>query len=110
MAGAGVSRRNGVGALGPVGGEQGRLIGGGSLGAAGEVEDKRGAEIAGDQRTVPTGESVDVGHHAGWTMYHMEEVAQKLLGPTAHLVDGAVVFQNFFDTAAIAKPIESGSP
>ena len=110
MAGAGSGRRDGVGALGRVGGEERRVVGGWALGAAGEIEDKRGAEVAGDQRPVPTGKSVNVGHHAGWPMHHMKEVAQKFLGPAAHLVDGAVVFQNFFDTAAITKPIESGSP
>jgi hypothetical protein len=43
-------------------------------------------------------------------VHHMEEVAQKLLGPTTNLVNRAVVFQDLFDTAAIAKPVEGGSP
>ena len=110
VAEAGSGRRDGVGALGRVGGEERRVVGGWALGAAGEIEHKRRAKVACDQRSVPTGKSVNVGHHAGWPMHHMKEVAQKFLGPAAHLVDRAVVFQNFFDTATITKPIESGSP
>ncbi len=55
-------------------------------------------------------EAVDVSHHARWAMENLKEVSKKLLGPAADLMDGPVIFQNFFDGAAVAEPIEFCAP
>jgi hypothetical protein len=48
-----------------------------------------------------TGEAVNI---------PLKEIAEKLVCPTAYLMDGAFIFENFFDCAAIAQPEELGAP
>ncbi len=43
-------------------------------------------------------------------MKHLEEVAEKFLSPTSDLVDGPVAFEDSFDSGAITKPKEFGTP
>ncbi len=43
-------------------------------------------------------------------MEDMEEIAKKLLSPTADLMDWPIAFQNFFNGTAVAKPKEFRSP
>jgi hypothetical protein len=71
---AGGGRRVGVGALCRIGGKQGGLVGGGPLGAAFSIQSKSGTQIACNQWAVPTGESIDVGHHACRSVHDVEEV------------------------------------
>jgi hypothetical protein len=37
-------------------------------------------------------------------------IAQQFLCPTAHLVNGSIIFQNFLDSAAVVQTIEFGAP
>jgi hypothetical protein len=59
---------------------------------------------------VKTRESVDITHHASWPMDDGKVVAEKFLGPTANLVDVSVVIEDFFHSAAVAKPVKVGAP
>jgi hypothetical protein len=68
-------------------------------------------EVKGDKRIfVEAGEAVDVFHHPRWAMKDLEEIAKKLLSPTANLVNGADIFQNFLNGTAIAEPEKFGAP
>ena len=82
--------------------ENSRLVGGRSSGAISKIKLKGDLEVLGDQRVIETGEAVDVLHHASWSVKDLKEITEKLLGPSADLVDGTVVFQNFSDSTAIA--------
>jgi hypothetical protein len=57
-----------------------------------------------------TGKAIDISHHASRPMEDMEETPKKLLSPTADLMDWPIVFQNFFNGTAVAKPKEFRSP
>jgi hypothetical protein len=39
-------------------------------------------------------------------VHDVKAVAEKLLGPTANLMDGSIVLQNFLDATAVAKPVK----
>jgi hypothetical protein len=43
-------------------------------------------------------------------MKDLEKVTEKFLSPATDLVNGAVVFQDLFDGAAVAEPKEFGTP
>ena len=43
-------------------------------------------------------------------MKHLEKIAKKLLSPASDLVDGSIIFEDFFDSSAIAQPKEFGTP
>ncbi len=59
---------------------------------------------------VETGETVDISHHASRSVKNLKEVTEQLLSPTADLMDGPVILENFFDGTAITKPEELGAP
>jgi hypothetical protein len=59
---------------------------------------------------VEMGKAVNVLHHASRSVKNLKEITEELLCPTADLVDGAVVFQNFLNSTAIAEPKEFGAP
>jgi hypothetical protein len=91
--------------------EDGRIIGGRPSSAIRCVKLKGEGEVLRDERVIEAAvKAVDIPHHARWTMKHLEEVAEKFLSPTSDLVDGPVVFEDFFDSGAIAKPKEFGTP
>jgi hypothetical protein len=91
--------------------EDGRIIGGRPSSTIRCVKLKGKGEVLRDERVVETAiKAVDISHHARWTMKHLEEVAEKFLSPTSDLVDGPVAFEDFFDSSAIAKPKEFGTP
>ena len=67
-------------------------------------------QVGGDQGPKTASEGINVSHHSCRVVHNMKEVAKKFLCPAANLVDGTVVFQNFLDATAVAKPIELGTP
>jgi hypothetical protein len=91
-------------------GEHGWVIPGRLLSPAVGIHGSGAAQVAGEQRPVPSSECIHVRHHAGRTMDDVKAVAEQLLGPAANLVDGAIVFQNLLDTAAVTQPIKGGAP
>ena len=93
------------------GAEDGRIIGGRPSSAIRCVKLKGEGEMLRNERVVETAsKAVDVPHHARWTMKHLEKVAKKLLSPASDLVDGSIMFEDFFDSSAIAQPKEFGTP
>jgi hypothetical protein len=77
----------------------------------GEVELVSHFEMLADKTVfIEAGKAVNVAHHTGRSMEDLEEIAKKLLCPTADFVDGANVFQNLLDSAAIAEPEEFRAP
>ncbi len=91
--------------------EDGRVIGGRPSSAIRCVKLKGKGKMLRDERVVETAsKAVDISHHARWTMKHLEEVAEEFLSPTSDLVDGPVVFEDSFDSGAITKPKEFGTP
>jgi hypothetical protein len=93
------------------GGEDSRIIGGRPSSTICCVKLKSEGEMLGNERMVETAiKAVDVPHHARWTMKYLEKVAEKLLSPASDLVDGSIIFEDFFDSSAIAKPKEFGTP
>jgi hypothetical protein len=66
--------------------------------------------VTGDKGAVSASEGIDINHHAGGTVHNVEEVAQKLLCPAAHLVDGAVVLKDFLHTTTVTKPVKFCTP
>jgi hypothetical protein len=95
-----------------VGMEDSRVIGSRASSKVGEIELVSHFEILVAYETVfiEAGKAVDVSHHTGRRMKDLEEIAKKLLGPTADLVDGTDIFENLFYSAAVAEPKEFGSP
>ena len=90
--------------------ENGRVVSSGSSGSVGEVELEGDLEMFIDQRMFKAGKAVDIPHHASRPMEDMEEVTEKLVSPTADLMNWPIVFQKFFNGTAVAKPKEFRSP
>jgi hypothetical protein len=67
-------------------------------------------ELVSDFEMLAYETAVDVTHHTGRPMKDLEEIAKKLLGPTADFLDGTDIFENLFCSAAVAEPKEFGSP
>jgi hypothetical protein len=59
---------------------------------------------------IETFEAIDVFDHTSGSVKNLKEATKKLLSPTANLMDGTVMIQNFFDGTAITKPEELGTP
>jgi hypothetical protein len=94
-----------------VGVKDGRVIGGWTSCSVGKIELVSDVEVLDDKKIfVEAGEAIDVSHHPCRTMEDLEEISKKLLRPTADLMDGAVVFKNLLDGAAIAEPEEFRTP
>jgi hypothetical protein len=94
-----------------VGVEDGWIIGSWTSGTVCEVELVSDFEMLGNKKTfVEAGEAIDVSHHPSRTMKDLEKIAKELLRPTTNLMDGAVVFENLLDGAAIAEPEEFRTP
>jgi hypothetical protein len=94
-----------------VGMEDSRVIGSRASSTVGEIELVSHFEmLAYETVFIEAGKAVDVSHHTGRPMKDLEEIAKKLLGPTADLVDGTDIFENLFYSAAVAEPKEFGSP
>jgi hypothetical protein len=64
----------------------------------------------GDQRMIEPRKAVDVPHHTSRSVKYLEEVSEKLLCPTADLMNWPIILQNFLNGAAIAQPKELGAP
>ena len=90
--------------------ENGRVVSSGSSGSVSEVELEGDLEMFSDQRMFKAGKAVDIPHHASRPMEDMEETTEKLLSPTADLMNRPIVFQNFFNGAAITEPKEFRAP
>jgi hypothetical protein len=56
------------------------------------------------------GKAVDISHHTSRSVENLKEATKKLLSPTADLMDGTIMLQNFFDGTAITKPEELRTP
>jgi hypothetical protein len=56
------------------------------------------------------GKAVNIPHHASRPMEDMEEITEKLLSPTADLMNWPIMLQNFLDGAAVTEPKEFGAP
>jgi hypothetical protein len=67
-------------------------------------------EVGSDQMMFEAGKAVDIPHHASRPMEDLEEITEKLLGPTTDLMNRPIVFQNFFNGATIAEPKEFRTP
>jgi hypothetical protein len=67
-------------------------------------------KVLSDKGVVEPSKAIDVSHHARWAMENLKEVTKKLLGPAADLMNGPVVFQDFFDGTAVAEPKEFRAP
>jgi hypothetical protein len=67
-------------------------------------------EVLSNKRIIEAGEAVDVSHHARWPVEDLKEVSKKFLSPATNLVNGPVVFQDFLDDTAIAKPVKFSPP
>jgi hypothetical protein len=89
-----------------VGIENSGVISGGSSSTVSEIELEGDLEVLSNQRMFEPGEAIDIPHHASRPMEDVEKVAEKLLSPTTDLMDWPIVFQNFFDGAAVAEPKE----
>jgi hypothetical protein len=94
-----------------VGMEDSRVIGSRASSTVGEIELVSYFEVlAYEMVFIEAGKAVNVSHHTGRPMKDLEEIAKKLLGPTADLVDGTDIFENLFYSAAVAEPKEFRSP
>jgi hypothetical protein len=102
------SRRDMGGAFQRVlGVEDVRGIGGWTSGTVSKVELKGDFEMMSNEGvSIEAGEAIDIFHHARWAVEDLKEVAKELLGPATDLVDGADIFKNLLDGAAIAEPEE----
>jgi hypothetical protein len=54
--------------------------------------------------------AIDIPHHTGWLVKNLEVVAKEFLGPAADLMNRSIIFQNFLDGTAIAKPKKNWYP
>jgi hypothetical protein len=86
------------------------VVGSRSSSTVGEIELESDCQMLGDERMIEASKAVNIPHHASRPMKDLEEVTKEFLGPTTDLMDGSVVFENFFDGAAIAKPKELRTP
>jgi hypothetical protein len=94
-----------------VGMEDSRVAGSRASSTVGEIELVSHFEMLADETVfIEAGKAIDVAHHTGRPMKDLEEIAKKLLGPTADFVDGTDIFENLFYSAAVAEPKEFGSP
>jgi hypothetical protein len=59
---------------------------------------------------IETFEAIDVFDHTSGSVKNLKEATKKLLSPTADLMDGTIMLQNFFDGTAITKPEELRTP
>ena len=90
--------------------ENGGVVSSRSSGAVSEVELEGDLEMCSDQMMFEASKAVDISHHASRPMENLEEVTEKLLGPTADLMNRPIIFQNFLNGAAIAEPKEFRTP
>jgi hypothetical protein len=68
-------------------------------------------EVLGDESIVIiASKAIDISHHLSWAMEDLKEATKEFLGPAADLMNGAIILQNFFDSAAVAEPKEFGAP
>jgi hypothetical protein len=68
-------------------------------------------EMSGDQCVFETaGEAIDVTHVTGNTVENLKVVAKEFLCPAADLMNGAIIFEDFFHGATITDPIKFGTP
>jgi hypothetical protein len=94
-----------------VGVENGGIIGGRSSSMISCVKLVGEGEMLRDERMIEAAsKAVNIPHHARWMVKDLKEVAEKFLSPATDLVDGPIVFEDFFDGSAIAKPKEFGTP
>jgi hypothetical protein len=90
--------------------EHGRFVSGRSGGAISKIKLESDLEMLSNERMVETGEAVDILHHTSRPVENLEEVTEKLLSPTADLMNRTVILQNFFHGIAVAEPEELWAP
>lgn len=64
-----------------------------------------------DKVVIVLSKAINVPHHTGGPVESLKEVTEEFLLPASNLMlDRTVVFENFFDSGAVAEPKEFGSP
>lgn len=63
-----------------------------------------------NQYVVMAGQGIDIAHHPVGTVYHGKIISEQFLSPTTNDTNGTIIFEDFFDSAAMAEPIEESSP
>ena len=68
-------------------------------------------EVLGDERVViMASKAVNISHHTRRAMEYLKKVTKKFLGPPTNLMDKPIIFNDFLDGAAVAKPKEFSTP
>ena len=64
-----------------------------------------------DERVViMASKAVNISHHTRRAMEYLKKVTKKFLGPPTNLMDKPIIFNDFLDGAAVAKPKEFSTP
>jgi hypothetical protein len=68
-------------------------------------------EVLGDELVIRVAsKAVDISHHMCRAMEDLKEITEKFLGPSTNLMDRTIIFENFLDGTAVAKPKEFSTP
>ena len=68
-------------------------------------------EVLGDELVIRVAsKAVDISHHMCRAMEDLKEITKKFLGPSTNLMDRTIIFENFLDGTAVAKPKEFSTP
>jgi hypothetical protein len=67
--------------------------------------------VLSDERViVVASKAVNIPHHMRRVMEDLKEITEKFLSPSTNLMDGSIIFEDFFDGAAVAEPKELSTP